>query len=178
MLLLQEGCSKKNNSSVANNAEFNKKYKNQEKISPIGNIVARRQNEDLLEKNYRYYAQKHDKEQDKYRKNREYMDFLAKNDVNVIKDIEVETMPKENHRYIKQTKETNSLRELNRLAYTEIEYVMFINQALLEKQKYQENGDPIIHPYVYDKIPRNDRHIVMGDEYHKWNSWCEVNGVC
>jgi hypothetical protein len=178
LLLLQESCSKKNNSSVANNIEFNKKYKSQEKISPIGNIVSRRQNEALLEKNYRYYLQKHSKEQGQYHKNREYMEFLAKNDVHTIKNIEVETIPKENYKYIKQTKDTNSLRELNRVAYTEIEYVMFINQALFEKQQYQENGDPIIYPYVYDRIPRNDRHIVMGDEYHKWNSWCEVNGVC
>ena len=80
------------------------------------------------------------------------MDFLAQNDIHAIKNIEVETMPKENYRYIKQTKDVNSLRELNRLAYTEIEYVMFINQALLKKQQYQDHEDPIIHTYVNDKI--------------------------
>ncbi len=95
-----------------------------------------------------------------------------------IKNITVETMPQENRQYITANAEKNSVREINKISHLEIEYVMFINAALMEEHKNQQFGDPIMHPLVYEKIHRTDRHIVMGDEYHQWHSWCEVNGVC
>jgi hypothetical protein len=171
-------CSKKNNSSISNNTAFNQKYKHRQKISPMGNIISKMQSNDLIEKNYQHYAMQYNVEKSKYEKNRNYMQFLMKNDVKKIKNITVETMPQENRRYITASSEKDTVRDINKIAHLEIEYIMFINAALLEEHKNEEFGDPIMHPLVYDKSHRNDRHIVMGDEYHQWHSWCEVNGVC
>ncbi len=75
-------CSKKkNNSSIANNTAFNRRYKNQDRISPMGNIMSKMQNDNLLAKNHQHYVMKYDVEKSKYEKNRNYMQFLMKNDV-------------------------------------------------------------------------------------------------
>lgn len=144
----------------------------------MGNVISKMQESDLLEKNYQYYAMQYEKERQAYEQNRMYMKFLQKNDVKKIKNITVETMPQENKPYLARNEENSSLREINKMAYLEIEYVMFINNAIAQEQREEKLGDPIVHPYVYEKTPRNDRHIVMGDEYHRWHSWCEVNGSC
>lgn len=169
---------KRNNlSTIADNTQFNKSYKNQEKVSPLNNIVAKKQSDDLIAKNYAHYNNKYQKELERYYKNKDYFKFLAKHDIQKIKNVEVESAPKDNMHYILEQETKNSVREINKIAMMEIEYIIFINKAIEEKERKKMQGDAIMYPFVYDKVPTN-KHIVMGDEYHKFRGSCEVNGIC
>lgn len=169
---------KKNSSSIADNTQFNTKYKTQERVSPIANIVARRQDASLLEKNYAYYNRLHEKEVERFRENRDYIRFVTQHNIKKIKNVTVETLPLDNAHYIELQAEKDAVVELNKMPQHEIEYVMFINEALIEKHERELAGDPIEHPFVYEKSIGNGRQVVMGDEYRHFSSWCEVNGRC
>ena len=170
-------CSKKPSyTSNANNTEFNTKYKNQSRTIPLQNLNYLDDKNPLTKRGYEYYLQKITILEEKYQENAEYFDFLSKNDFSKMKNITVETLPREGYEYIKLARNGLSS-ELNKLNKVEIEYIMFIKQASIAKANVEYYGDPIIHPFVYQEPSRSDRHIVMGDEYPKWNSACSA-GLC
>ncbi len=178
IIILLGSCSKNNNSASANNLLFNQHFKHHGKILPTYNIFAVKQRGIIAQTNYKHYVVEYNKRKQTYEDNNNYLRFLAKNDIKKIKNIQVETLPKKNLKYIEELRKRNSNNELNKIAYLEMEYIMFMRNAIVEKANRMQHGEPIRQPYVYDKTPRTDRHIVMGNEYHKWHSWCEVESVC
>ena len=177
MVILVVGCSHKPSyTSNANNTEFNAKYKWQVRTIPLRNINHLDDKNPLTQRGYQYYAQKVDEFDAKYLENVRYFDFLSKNDFSKMRNITVETLPRDNYEYIKLARNGRAS-ELNKLNRVEVEYVMFIKQATIAQNVKEYHGDPIMHPFTYSTPPRTDRHIVMGDEYGKWDSACDV-GAC
>ena len=177
LVILAVSCSKKPSyTSNANNTEFNTKYKHQARTIPLQNLNYLDDKIPFTQSGYQYYSQKITKLEEKYQENVQYFDFLSKNDFSKMKNITVETLPRENYEYIKLARNGLSS-ELNKLNKVEIEYVMFIKQAVIAKATVEYHGDAIIYPFVYQEPKRYDRHIVMGDEYPKWDSVCSA-GFC
>lgn len=178
LLLIFSSCSRKPSAvSNANNTEFNTRFKNQQHILPIRNLLHVTDNAPAAQESIDFYFYKRKSLAAKYQENADYFDFVSKNDFHdKMRGITIESLPKENYEYIKLSR-TDSRKELNKLSQVEIDYIFFIKQAVIAKTHQEYHGDPIIHPYTYKSQKRTDRHIVMGDEYHKWNSVCDV-GVC
>lgn len=177
LVILAVSCSKKPSyTSNANNTEFNTKYKNQARTIPLQNLNYLDDKNQFTQNGYQYYSQKITNLEEKYQENVQYFDFLSKNDFSKMKNITVETLPKENYQYIKLARNGLSS-ELNKLSKMEIEYILFIKQAVIAKATVEYHGDAIIYPFVYQEPKRYDRHIVMGDEYPKWDSVCSA-GFC
>lgn len=173
------GCGKKTPVVTSSNEQFNALYKKDEHISPIGNIIADRQDPELLKKNYRYFESKYYAAKKNYNDDVDHMLFLVKNsDIKQIKNVAVESIPVNNQYYVINVAESGGYRDVNKRKYLEIEHAMFINDAKLAKQFREEKGDPIIHPYVYKEVASARKRIVMGDEYGQWSSVCEIHDVC
>jgi hypothetical protein len=177
LVILAVSCSKKPSyTSNANNTEFNTKYKGQFRTIPLQNLNYLDDKRQFVQNGYQYYSQKITNLEEKYQENAAYFDFLSKNDFSRMKNITVETLPKENYEYIKLARNGLSS-ELNKLNQVEIQYIMFIKQASIAKLTTEYHGDPIMHPFIYQEPRRADRHIVMGDEYPRWDSVCG-SGLC
>ena len=177
LVILAASCSKKPSyTSNANNTEFNQKYKNQSRTIPLQNLNYLDDKSPFTQSGYQYYSQKITNFEEKYQENAEYFDFLSKNDFSRMKNITVETLPRDNYEYIKLARNGLS-NELNKLNKVEIEYILFIKQATVAKASVEYHGDPIVHPFTYQEAKRSDRHIVMGDEYPRWDSACGA-GIC
>lgn len=173
------GCNKKPPVVTASNEQFNMFYKNNEHISPIGNIIADRQDPELLKRNYRYFESKYYASRKDYDDDQAHMLFLVKNsDVNQIKNVSVESIPQNNRDYIINIAEYEDYKDINRRKYLEIEHAVFVNDAKLAKQYRESKGDPIIHPYTYTDIASEKMRIVIGDEYIGWSSICETHDLC
>ena len=176
-VLILNGCNKKTPVITASNEHYNTHYKNQVHISPIGNVLADKQEPELLQRNYQYYSRSYEIAKNKYESDKQHMLFLVKNDNIVrIKNISVESVPHSNKEYIVDVAQATHHRDINKKAHLEIEYAMFLNDAKLAKKFKENNGDPIIHPYVYTDIAEDKRRTVIGDEYYSWESICQTRG--
>lgn len=161
---------------TASNEHYNKLYKNQSHISPIKNVLAERQDAELLKKNYQHYAQGYIREKTRYEENQRYLLFLAKNSgINRVKNLSVESVPSSNKEYLIYVAERSNYRDINKKTYLEIEYNMFLNDAKLARHFRNRNGDPIIHPYIYAEVENDKKRIIIGDEYYSWSSICETH---
>ena len=175
-MLILSSCSKKETVVTASNERYNTLYKGQARLLPIGNVIVEKQDQELLQKNYEYYAKSYEIEKNKYDANQKHMLFLVKNDkINRIKNVMVETIPPANKEYLIAVAQMPNYRDINREPYLEIEYSMFINDAKLAKKFRESNGDPIIHPYVYQDVAMDKRRVVIGDEYYSWKNACDVD---
>ena len=170
--MLIASCSNKtSNISNANNTEFNLKYKNSTHIMPLYNLCHVDIEKNNTQTSDAHYQQKKSEMAQKYQSNQNYFNFLNKNDFHSkFKGITIESMPKENYHYIELAKNKNTASELNKLNQMEIEYVFFLRQQMLAKERRDFHGDAITHPLTYEAEKRTDTQIVMGDEYQKWNS--------
>ncbi len=140
-------------------------------ILPLRNVLHTDETKSITQRSNQYYLQKKAILAEDYQVNADYFNFLDKNDYHSkINSVTIESLPKENYEYIKLAKNKNSANELNKLSQVEIEYIFYLKMAVTAKLNQEFHGDPIIHPFVYKKTHRSDRHIVMGDEYSKWQS--------
>lgn len=170
------GCTQ-NSNILSDNTNYNLAYKDAQKVLPIGNIVNQYQSDQLLDRNYQYYIEKYYAEKTRYDDNKKYFDFLQKNDIKKVKNIAVESIPRDNYAYTQEIKNKNSPYELNRARYQKIEYTMFLVNAIKSK-KINGDGDAIVYPHLASKYLKNNAQFVMGDEYSQWHELCSTRELC